>query len=63
MNKKQHILQQDYTAYNNFNQVTLEFDLGYRIPATDPVRLLSQFVEELNLAALYSTYTRIRENS
>lgn len=32
------------------------------IPANDSVRLLSQFVEEMDLTDLYSTYSRIREN-
>lgn len=33
------------------------------IPKDDSVRLLSQFVEEMDLTDLYSTYERIRENS
>ena len=32
------------------------------IPEDDAVRLLSQFVEEMDLTDLYSTYDRIREN-
>ena len=32
------------------------------IPTNDLVRLLSQFVEELDLKDLYMTYSRIREN-
>jgi transposase len=32
------------------------------IPANDSVRLLSQFIEEMDLTDLYSTYFRIREN-
>lgn len=32
------------------------------IPANDSVRLLSQFVEAMDLKDLYSTYSRIREN-
>ena len=29
------------------------------IPDNDPVRLISQFVEEMDLAALYDTYERM----
>ena len=29
------------------------------IPADDPVRLISQFVEEMDLTALYGTYDRM----
>lgn len=32
------------------------------IPANDLVRLLSQFVDEMDLTDLYSTYYRIRQN-
>ena len=32
------------------------------IPSNDSVRLLSQFIEEMDLEDLYSTYSRIREN-
>ena len=32
------------------------------IPNDDPVRLLSAFVEEMDLSELYNTYTRIRKN-
>ena len=32
------------------------------IPANDSVHLLSQFVEEMDLKDLYSTYSRVREN-
>ena len=32
------------------------------IPNNDSVRLLSQFVEEMDLTDLYSTYSRLREN-
>ena len=32
------------------------------IPTNDSVRLLSQFIEEMDLTDLYSTYSRIREN-
>ena len=32
------------------------------IPADDPVRLLSAFVEEMDLSELYATYDRVRKN-
>ena len=32
------------------------------IPSDDPVRLLSAFVEEMDLSELYRTYDRIRKN-
>ncbi len=32
------------------------------IPADDPVRLLSAFVEEMDLSELYATYKRVRKN-
>ena len=32
------------------------------IPSDDPVRLLSAFVEEMDLSDLYETYDRIRKN-
>ena len=32
------------------------------IPADDPVRLLSAFVEGMDLSELYATYDRVRKN-
>mgnify|MGYP002859167584 CR=1 FL=1 len=43
-------------------QLKLPLNLECIIPEDDSVRLLSQFVEEMNLSDLYSTYDRIREN-
>ncbi|WP_309449291.1 transposase [Clostridium sp.] len=37
-------------------------NIDYMIPANDSVRLLSQFVEEMDLKDLYLTYSRVREN-
>ena len=34
-------------------------DVEVSIPANDPVRLISQFVEEMDLTALYGTYDRM----
>ena len=56
------ILQQNYTLNRKFYQLKLPFDIDCIIPDNDSVRLLSQFVEEMDLTELYSTYFRIREN-
>ena len=32
------------------------------IPSNDSVRLLSQFVEEMDLSDLYMTYSKVKEN-
>ena len=47
---------------SKFYQLKLPFDIDCIIPENDSVRLLSQFVEEMDLTRLYSTYFRIREN-
>ena len=57
--KNKNILQKDYTANTKFYQLKLPFDIDYIIPANDSVRLLSQFIEEMDLTDLYSTYERI----
>ena len=56
------ILQQNYTLNRKFYQLKLPFDIDCIIPENDSVRLLSQFVEEMDLTELYSTYSKIREN-
>ena len=43
-------------------QLKLPLDLDLSIPADDPVRLLSAFLEGMDLSDLYSTYDRIRKN-
>ena len=40
----------------------LPFDLGIIIPEDDSVRLLNQFVVELDLEDLYQTYSPISED-
>lgn len=55
-------LQKNYTTLQHYKQVVLPIDVDYIIPVNDSVRLLSQFVEEMDLTKLYSTYSRIREN-
>lgn len=59
---KKNILHKDYTVNQKFKQIKIPFDVDCMIPVNDSVRLLSQFVEEMDLTELYSTYFRIREN-
>ena len=56
------ILQGDYTISSLNNQIKLPFDIELSIPSDDPVRLVSAFVEEMDLSDLYETYDRIRKN-
>ena len=56
------ILQKDYTQNTSGFQLILPLDLSCMIPENDSVRLLSRFVEEMDLTDLYSTYERIPEN-
>ena len=59
---KSNILQKNYTLNQKVYQLKLPFDIDCIIPSNDSVRLLSQFVEEMDLTELYSTYSKIREN-
>ena len=52
----------NYTLYRGNYQLKLPLNIEYMIPNNDSVRLLSQFVEEMDLTDLYSTYSRLREN-
>ena len=56
------ILQGDYTISSLYHQIKLPLDIEVFIPSDDPVRLVSAFVEEMNLSDLYETYDRIRKN-
>ena len=56
------ILQKDYTQNTSGFQLVLPLNLSCMIPENDSVRLLSRFVEEMDLTDLYSTYERIPEN-
>lgn len=58
----QNILRQNYTAFSRPYQLKLPLEIGHIIPDNDCVRLLGQFVEELDLSDLYSTYSRVKEN-
>lgn len=55
-------LHKNYTSNGGNYQLKLPLNIDYMIPDNDSVRLLSQFVEEMNLEDLYSTYSRFREN-
>jgi len=56
-------LHKDYTQNSVGYQLKLPLNIETMIPVDDSVRLLSQFVEEMDLTDLYSTYERVRENS
>lgn len=56
-------LQKDYTLNQSGYQLKLPLELETIIPKNDSVRLLSQFVEEMDLTDLYSTYDRINSLS
>ena len=44
-----------FTINQKFYQLKLPLNIDYMIPANDSVRLLSQFVEEMDLKDLYLT--------
>lgn len=52
-----------YTSFQSGYQLKLPLNIECIISENDSVRLLSQFVEGMDLTDLYSTYERIRENS
>jgi transposase len=60
--RKHKILQKNYTINEKFYQLKLPLNIEYMIPDNDSVRLLSQFLEEMDLRDLYATYSRIRGN-
>jgi len=55
-------LQPDYTVFRGYYQIKLPLEMETMIPADDPVRLLSAFVEGMDLSELYATYDRVRKN-
>ena len=57
------LLQKDYTKNSDGYQLKLPLNLETIIPDNDSVRLLSQFVEAMDLTDLYSTYKRINSVS
>ena len=56
------LLQKDYTTSSLYYQIKLPLDLEILIPADDPVRLLSAFVEGMELRELYKTYGKVKKN-
>ena len=56
------LLQKDYTLSSLYYQIKLPLDVEILIPADDPVRLLSAFVEGMELSDLYQTYRKIKKN-
>ena len=56
-------LQKNYTLNQSGYQLKLPLNIETIIPENDSVRLLSQFVEEMDLTDLYSTYDRINSLS
>lgn len=55
-------LQKDYTASSLYYQIKLPLDIEILIPADDPVRLLSAFVEGMELSDLYKTYGKVKSD-
>ena len=56
---KHNILRKGCTLNSKEYQLKLPMEIDACIPANDCVRLISQFVEEMDLAALYDTYERM----
>ena len=52
----------DYSLSSMNYQLKLPFELEVLIPDDDPVRLLSAFVEELELTDLYRSYGKIKKD-
>ncbi len=57
------ISQKNYSLNQSGYQLKLPLNLEIMIPENDSVRLLSQFVEAMDLTDLYSTYERINSVS
>ena len=55
-------IQKDDTSFSLYYQIKLPLDLEISIPPDAPARLVSAFVEEMDLPGLYKTYGRIRKN-
>jgi transposase len=56
-------LQKNYSLNQSGYQLKLPLNIETIIPEDDSVRLLSQFVEAMDLTGLYSTYERINSVS
>lgn len=53
------ILRKEYTLGEKNYQLKIPMELNVCIPDNDCVRLISQFVEEMDLTELYGTYERL----
>lgn len=51
-----------YTSNEKCFQLQIPMNFEFIIPDNDSVRLLSQFVEEMDLTCLYDTYSILKEN-
>lgn len=58
MNKSK-FLQKQYTLNEQNYQLKIPMELDVLIPENDSVRLVSQFMVEMDLTELYSTYERM----
>ena len=56
---KHNILRKQYILNEQNYQLKIPMELDALIPENDSVRLISQFVEEMDLTALYDTYERM----
>ena len=59
---KNNILQRDCTLSSLYYQTKLPLDIEVLIPADDLVRLLSAFVEGMDLSDLYKTYGKVKKS-
>ena len=55
-------LQKDYTTSCLYYQIKLPLDIEKNVPSDDSVRLLSAFVEGMELSDLYNTYGKIKKD-
>lgn len=60
--KKLNTTVKNYTTNEKYFQLQIPMNLNVIIPENDSVRLLSQFVEEMDLTCLYDTYSILKEN-
>lgn len=60
--KKTNFTNKKYTLNEKCFQLKIPMELNVLIPEDDNVRLLSQFVEEMDLTNLYDTYNIVKEN-
>ena len=53
------LLQPDYTPFQGYHQIKLPLEMEIMIPADDPVRLLSAFVEGMDRSLFLGTWNHI----